>query len=87
MLGDSSLVADDLASGRLVQPFELSIKGPPQFAYYIVSPAETAGDPLVRAFRDWVLEEAAKTLIGYRRVMTRSSRCRRPAEPADHRRR
>ncbi|WP_394888048.1 LysR substrate-binding domain-containing protein [Mesorhizobium sp. AaZ16] len=61
VLGDSSLVADDLASGRLVQPFELSIKGPPQFAYYIVSPAETAGDPLVRAFREWVLEEAAKT--------------------------
>jgi LysR family glycine cleavage system transcriptional activator len=62
VLGDSSLVADDLAAGRLVQPFALSIKGPPQFAYYIVSPEETAGDPLVSAFRDWVLEEAAKTL-------------------------
>ncbi len=62
VLGDSSLVADDLAAGRLVQPFALSIKGPPQFAYYIVSPVETAGDPLVCAFRDWVLEEAAKTL-------------------------
>jgi LysR family glycine cleavage system transcriptional activator len=66
VLGDSSLVADDLASGRLVQPFELSIKGPPQFAYYVVSPAETAGDPLVRAFREWVLEEAAKTPSGTR---------------------
>jgi LysR family transcriptional regulator, glycine cleavage system transcriptional activator len=61
VLGDSSLVADDLAAGRLVQPFALSIKGPPQFAYYIVSPEETTGDPLVSAFRDWVLEEAAKT--------------------------
>jgi LysR family glycine cleavage system transcriptional activator len=62
VLGDSSLVAGDLAAGRLVQPFTLSIKGPPQFAYYIVSPLEMAGDPLVCAFRDWVLEEAAKTL-------------------------
>lgn len=64
VLGDSSLVADDLAAGRLVQPFGLSIKGPPQFAYYIVSPVETAGDPLVRAFREWVLDEATKTPSG-----------------------
>ncbi|QPC85979.1 transcriptional regulator GcvA [Mesorhizobium sp. NBSH29] len=62
VLGDSSLVADDLAAGHLVQPFELSIKGPAQFAYRVVSPVETAGDPLVSAFREWVLEEAAKTL-------------------------
>lgn len=61
VLGDSSLVADDLAAGRLIQPFALSIKGPAQFAYYIVSPKETAGDQLVSAFREWVLEEAAKT--------------------------
>ena len=31
-LGDSSLVSDDLAAGLLVQPFALTIKGPPQFA-------------------------------------------------------
>jgi LysR family glycine cleavage system transcriptional activator len=61
-LGDYSLVADDLAAGKLIRPFELSIKGPPQFACYIVSPVETEDDPLVRAFREWALEEAAKTL-------------------------
>lgn len=60
-LGDSSLVSDDLASGRLVQPFALTIKGPPQFAYYVISPVETQNDPLVRAFREWILDEAAKT--------------------------
>lgn len=60
-LGDSSLVADDLAAGRLVQPFALTIKGPPQFAYYVISPVETQNDPLVRAFREWILGEAAHT--------------------------
>lgn len=60
-LGDSSLVADDLAAGRLVQPFALTIKVPPQFAYYVISPAETENEPLVRSFREWILEEAAHT--------------------------
>lgn len=60
-LGDSSLVSDDLAAGRLVQPFAVTIKGPPQFAYYVISPIETQNDPLVRSFRDWILDEAAKT--------------------------
>lgn len=60
-LGDSSLVADDLKAGRLVQPFALTIKGPPQFAYYVISPAETQDEPLIKSFRDWILDEAAKT--------------------------
>ncbi len=60
-LGDSSLVSDDLAAGRLVQPFALTIKGPPQFAYHLVSPAERQNDPLVRSFREWILDEAART--------------------------
>lgn len=60
-LGDSSLVSDDLTAGRLVQPFAVTIKGPPQFAYYVISPIETQNDPLVRSFRDWILDEAAKT--------------------------
>lgn len=59
-LGDSSLVADDLAAGRLVRPFALSINSPAKFAYYVVSPTEVADSPMVSAFREWVLEEAAK---------------------------
>jgi len=57
-LGDSTLVADDLAAGRLVKPFELSLRAPPLFAYYVVSPIETANTPMVKAFREWVLAEA-----------------------------
>ena len=58
-LGTTSLVADDLSAGRLVRPFDLSLKGPPQFAYYLVSPRATADRPLVKAFREWVLAEVA----------------------------
>lgn len=60
-LGDSTLVADDLAAGRLIQPFDVALKGPPRFAYYVISPNETAEEPMVRAFREWVLSEAAQT--------------------------
>jgi LysR family transcriptional regulator, glycine cleavage system transcriptional activator len=59
-LGDSNLVADDLAAGRLVKPFELSIKAPRQFAYYVITrPGEVA--PMVEAFRKWCLAEAKIT--------------------------
>jgi LysR family glycine cleavage system transcriptional activator len=50
------LVADDIAAGRLVRPFELSF--PVLFAYYIISPLASADNPRVVAFREWLLEEA-----------------------------
>jgi LysR family transcriptional regulator, glycine cleavage system transcriptional activator len=58
-LGDLSLAAVDLAAGRLVRPFDLTLKAPPQFAYFIVTPPPKSGQPLVEAFRQWLLEEAA----------------------------
>lgn len=56
-LGYTSLVADDLAAGRLVRPFDLALKGSPGFAYHLVAPRATADLPRVKAFRDWVLDE------------------------------
>jgi LysR family transcriptional regulator, glycine cleavage system transcriptional activator len=56
VLGRSALVADDLRAGRLVKPFTLSL--PSDLAYYVVCPTQTAERPKVRAFRDWLLEEA-----------------------------
>jgi LysR family glycine cleavage system transcriptional activator len=56
-LGDSTLVADDLAAGRLIKPFELTLQGPPQFAYYLVSPRGLAQDAIENVFRDWLLRE------------------------------
>jgi LysR family glycine cleavage system transcriptional activator len=60
-LGDMSLVADDLAAGRLVQPFALAINGPPMFAYFLVTPFEPTTNSLVSSFREWVLREAEAT--------------------------
>jgi LysR family glycine cleavage system transcriptional activator len=58
-LGTTSLVAVDLAAGRLVRPFDLSLKASPRFAYYLVSPRATAERPLTKAFREWVLSEVS----------------------------
>jgi LysR family glycine cleavage system transcriptional activator len=56
-LGDSTLVADDLASGKLIKPFELALQGPPQFAYYLVSPRGLSKGAIETVFRDWLLRE------------------------------
>lgn len=60
-LGDSNLVADDIAEGKLVKPFELSLRAASQFAYHVVSPLDTTQNPLVEAFRQWCLSEAMET--------------------------
>ena len=57
-LGDSNLVADDLAAGRLVKPFELSLKAPDSFSYFVITRLDKTDAPLVNAFRDWCLSEA-----------------------------
>ena len=62
--GDSSLVSDDLAAGRLVKPFELSLKSPAQFAYHLITPRDTAGRPMITTFRNWILAEALTTAGG-----------------------
>ncbi|WP_282608039.1 transcriptional regulator GcvA [Pelagibius sp. Alg239-R121] len=56
-LGRTSLIGDDLAAGRLVCPFGPVIPGP--FSYYLVGPKETAEQPKICAFRDWIQEEVA----------------------------
>jgi LysR family transcriptional regulator, glycine cleavage system transcriptional activator len=60
-LGDSTLVADDLAAGRLIKPFDLSLKAPASFSYYVISRATTKDSGMVDAFRDWVMKEAKLT--------------------------
>ena len=60
-LANSVLVADDLAAGRLVVPFDLSVCRPLDFAYHIVVPKRTADLPKVAAFKTWLLDEIART--------------------------
>jgi LysR family transcriptional regulator, glycine cleavage system transcriptional activator len=56
-LGRSALVADDLASGRLVRPFPFS--RPAEYAYFAVLPEGRSRQPRVAAFLAW-LEDAAR---------------------------
>ncbi len=59
-LADFAMVANDLSEGRLVRPFDLSIKVAPEYAYHLVYPETTAADRRILAFRDWMLAECAR---------------------------
>jgi len=56
-LGWRFLARDDVAAGRLVAPFELSL--PLGSAFYLVLPEAYAGRPKLAKFRDWLLYEVA----------------------------
>ncbi len=58
-LGRSTLVGLDLEAGRLVQPFGPAL--PSSYACFVVSPPATAERPKIKAFREWLLDEAAPT--------------------------
>jgi DNA-binding transcriptional LysR family regulator len=55
-IGDPYFFADDIAAGRLVQPFKLVVNYGK--AYWFVSPETAADRPKVQAFRDWCIKEA-----------------------------
>jgi len=52
-IGRCSLVKDDLASGRLVEPFGPRL--PSDSAYYVVSRPDKSALPRVKAFTEWLL--------------------------------
>jgi len=56
-IGDPLLAADEIAAGRLVQPFALVATA--NKAYWFVHPEAFAERPKIRAFREWILVEAA----------------------------
>lgn len=51
------LASSDVASGRLVAPFDISI--PASFSYYMVSEPAQGERTVLSAFRNWLLEEAS----------------------------
>ena len=51
-------VAEDLKAGRLVRPFDLVL--PADFSYWLVCPYEHLRRAKVKAFHDWLLDQAAK---------------------------
>lgn len=44
-LGDLTLAADDLAAGRLIKPFALSLRSPAQFAYHLITRRDSSTGP------------------------------------------
>jgi len=50
-----SLVADDIALGRLIEPFDLRLEG---YGYFLTYPRAALARRSARAFRDWLLAEA-----------------------------
>jgi len=53
------VIADDIAAGRLIQPFATGI--PDIFAYWLVYATARATEAHIRAFARWVREEAQAT--------------------------
>jgi LysR family glycine cleavage system transcriptional activator len=53
-LGRSAFVEADIAQGRLVVPFDVVL--PAEAGFYIVAPEETADDPKIALFRDWLIK-------------------------------
>ncbi len=59
IMGPAALFADDLASGRLFQPFPLAVETGK--SYWLVTPETMADRPKVKAFRDWIVAEVARS--------------------------
>jgi len=55
-IGSPSLFAQDIAAGRLFQPFPLTVKT--NRGYWLVHPEAWGDRRKIRAFRDWIVAEA-----------------------------
>jgi len=55
-LGSTHFVADHLASGRLVQPFDTIMHS--DYAYYVVCPKKHLKRTEVAVFKDWLMEQS-----------------------------
>lgn len=65
-LGRGALVTEAIRTGQLVKPFDLTL--PCKFAYYVVSTQASVGDPLVRAFREWLVDEGRTSQVEQDRI-------------------
>ena len=58
VLSMKALASGDIAAGRLVAPFNLSL--PLEYAYYMITLEELTDQPHTAAFREWILREAGQ---------------------------
>ncbi len=54
---DRHILNDDLESGRLIAPFEQTLRY--DSGYYLTYPADREAHPKITLFRDWLLREVA----------------------------
>ena len=66
-LGRGALVIDALQKGTLVRPFALAL--PSSHAYFVVTVKTEKIDPVVGAFREWLLAEGAATQAELDRIL------------------
>jgi len=55
VLGWRCLASNDIAAGRLIQPFSLAL--PLGLSFYLVYPGAYENKPEISAFRDWLMDE------------------------------
>jgi LysR family glycine cleavage system transcriptional activator len=70
-LARTTLAAWDLINGRLVRPFDLSLKL--SKTYWIVCPKAASTKPKIVTFRDWLLAEAADDTRRLRKLFVSKS--------------
>lgn len=58
-LGSTLFVADRLASGKLVKPFETTLQS--DYAYYVVCPKTHLKKPEVAQFKSWLMEQSKES--------------------------
>lgn len=58
-LGQTFFLIDDLQSGRIVAPFDLQVDHP--LSYCLVCPRPRREEPMIAAFRAWMIGEVEKT--------------------------
>jgi LysR family glycine cleavage system transcriptional activator len=62
-LGRRVLATADLQAGRLVRVFAQTL--PTEFAYYVVCPKAAAARARIKAFREWILNEAQRDVLQF----------------------
>ena len=70
-LSSFAIAADELAAGRLVAPFSTSVQTP--FGYYFLCRPEEAGKPRIKALREFLVEEAARSAAEPPRLIDRGA--------------
>jgi LysR family glycine cleavage system transcriptional activator len=61
VLAPDILVAADIAAGRLVRPFDISVPDP--FSFWLLFRADRAQEPRIDAWRRWIRAEAANRTV------------------------